>query len=103
MVSRKRARRSSWLSDSSAIRASPQPKRAAPNSIAAAIAVVPLVIPAYDILRPEGGPDRAADGAQVDPPVAQRQCPVDIRAGGVDRRTLSARPRRATDDPGIDE
>src|SRR5436190_1646807 len=47
---------SGWLFDNSAISASPQPNRAAPSSIAAAIAVVPLVIPAYDILRPEAAP-----------------------------------------------
>src|SRR6266849_1788147 len=53
MLPRMRFSISGWLFDNSAISASPQPKRAAPSSIAAAIAVVPLVIPAYDILSPE--------------------------------------------------
>src|SRR6516164_8727874 len=56
MLLRMRASICGWLDESSAIRASAQPKRAAPSSIAAAIAVVPLVIPAYDILTPEAAP-----------------------------------------------
>ena len=46
MLFRMRASICGWLDESSAIRASAQPKRAAPSSIAAAIAVVPLVMPA---------------------------------------------------------
>ena len=46
MLPRIRFSISGWLFDNSAMSASPQPNRAAPNSIAAAIAVEPLVIPA---------------------------------------------------------